>query len=163
VKNQIKPALSGVTISEPKVSTLDKALEVIYERHGPSSAKTTQSVQSGMFALALRHDACTVNPVRDTMTISVARSRPRALTDAEEKELLRLLPTVPLAVAHDLPDTRITGEGLVIQPRTKSDAGWRVIALPPFAVQMLRRRRGEVRPNAPGRHRVQRPRVQAST
>lgn len=44
---------------------------------------------------------------------------------------------------------RITGRGLYIQERPKSAAGWRVIALPPFAVDMLGRRQGERRFKGP--------------
>jgi integrase len=40
---------------------------------------------------------------------------------------------------------RVTGKGLVIQRRPKTAAGWRVLALPPFAVTMVRRRAGELR------------------
>jgi integrase len=40
---------------------------------------------------------------------------------------------------------RAPGAGLVIQPRPKSKAGWRVIAIPDFAVQMLERRRAAAR------------------
>ena len=35
---------------------------------------------------------------------------------------------------------RVAGQGLVVQPRPKTAAGWRVVALPEFAVRMLRRR-----------------------
>ncbi len=45
---------------------------------------------------------------------------------------------------------RVTGEGLRIQERTKSEAGWRVLALPPGAVEMIKRRQGERRLRAPG-------------
>jgi integrase len=38
---------------------------------------------------------------------------------------------------------RVPGDGLTIQPRSKTKAGWRVIALPDFAVRMLERRRVE--------------------
>lgn len=40
---------------------------------------------------------------------------------------------------------RVQGVGLVVQERTKSDAGWRVLALPDDLVEMLRRRRLELR------------------
>ncbi len=36
---------------------------------------------------------------------------------------------------------RVRGQGLVVQPRPKSAAGWRVVAIPPFAIEMLKRRR----------------------
>jgi integrase len=40
---------------------------------------------------------------------------------------------------------RIKGEGLEIQEKTKTRAGWRVLALPPRAVTMLQRRRDDER------------------
>jgi integrase len=39
---------------------------------------------------------------------------------------------------------RVKGEGLMIQPRPKTEAGWRRIAIPPYAVRMVQRRRDEV-------------------
>jgi integrase len=42
---------------------------------------------------------------------------------------------------------RVKGKGLMIQPKPKSKAGWRVIELPTWAVAMLRRRHGEMEPN----------------
>lgn len=44
---------------------------------------------------------------------------------------------------------RVAKAGLTVQHRTKTEAGWRVLALPPFAVAMIRRRRGERRLQAP--------------
>ncbi|MCO7221707.1 tyrosine-type recombinase/integrase [Klenkia sp. PcliD-1-E] len=35
---------------------------------------------------------------------------------------------------------RVPKQGLVVQPRTKTAAGWRVVAVPTFAVEMVRRR-----------------------
>lgn len=40
---------------------------------------------------------------------------------------------------------RLPGRGLVVQERPKTAAGWRVLALPSFAVQMAQRRAGELR------------------
>lgn len=40
---------------------------------------------------------------------------------------------------------RLRGQGLVVQEWPKTGAGWRVLALPPFAVEMIRRRLGEAR------------------
>jgi integrase len=44
---------------------------------------------------------------------------------------------------------RVTGVGLIIQERPKTAAGWRVLALPPAAVEMIRRRDGEMRCRPP--------------
>jgi integrase len=35
---------------------------------------------------------------------------------------------------------RVPKRGMVVQPRTKTAAGWRIIAVPEFAVEMVRRR-----------------------
>lgn len=44
---------------------------------------------------------------------------------------------------------RVMGAGLVLQPRPKTEAGWRTLALPPYALEMLRGRRGRLRFHAP--------------
>jgi integrase len=44
---------------------------------------------------------------------------------------------------------RVRGAGLRIQPRTKTEAGWRRLALPPGAVSMLARRKTELRLTQP--------------
>lgn len=44
---------------------------------------------------------------------------------------------------------RVTGAGLVVQERTKTEAGWRVLALPPDLVGLVRRRREELRVDPP--------------
>jgi integrase len=44
---------------------------------------------------------------------------------------------------------RIKGRGMTVQHRTKTDAGWRVLALPGFAVAMLKRRTSELHFRAP--------------
>jgi integrase len=35
---------------------------------------------------------------------------------------------------------RVAGKGLIVQPRPKTEAGWRVIAVPRFAIELVRRR-----------------------
>jgi integrase len=35
---------------------------------------------------------------------------------------------------------RVAGQGLIVQPRAKTEAGWRVVALPTFAVERVRAR-----------------------
>lgn len=41
------------------------------------------------------------------------------------------------------------GVGLFIQPRPKTEAGWRVLAMPPYCVEMLARRETELRLDGP--------------
>jgi integrase len=145
-----------------------------------------------MFALAARHDATAVNPVRDTSPIRIQQKRARALTVTEANHLLERLHVSERARALDLPElvefmlatgcrigeacaarygnnsegkllldldagtwevnatiVREDGIGLFIQERPKSTAGWRVLALPPSAVEMLRRRASQLRLKAP--------------
>jgi len=45
---------------------------------------------------------------------------------------------------------RVKGHGLVVQPRPKTAAGWRVLALPQHAVDIIQRREGELRLAAEG-------------
>jgi integrase len=44
---------------------------------------------------------------------------------------------------------RVRGEGLRIQPRPKTAAGWRVLALPPYVVDIIKRRETERRLQGP--------------
>ena len=44
---------------------------------------------------------------------------------------------------------RLKGKGSVLQERTKSDAGWRVIALPDHLVEVCRRRMAMLWPRQP--------------
>jgi hypothetical protein len=61
----------------------------VVSTHGAGTAKTVRSVLSGMCALAVRHDALTVNPVREIrLTSSKPKDAPRALTIAEARQLL---------------------------------------------------------------------------
>ena len=190
IDNHIKPSLGGLRLRECSTGAVDRALKKISARSGPAAAKMTRTVLAGMLGLAMRHDAITVNPVRDTGPISrlTKKGRPRALTPAEVDYITDRARADDFAVNHDLPDLidwmlftgcrigeacaarravntegkqildldagtwevnatviRETGTGLLIQPRTKSDAGWRVLALPPTAVEMVRRRDTEAR------------------
>lgn len=188
IERYVKPALGGLQLREATTGRVDAALAVIRDKHGPGAAKSTRSVLSGMFGLAVRHDAVKVNPVREVETISVRRKRARAFTAEETTYVCDYARSSDFAIGHDLPDllewmlatgcrigeacaarpglnsegeqlldldagtweinatvVRVRGKGLTVQDWTKSDAGWRVVALPPFAVAMVRRRLSESR------------------
>lgn len=195
VKNQIKPALGGVRLSEVGVAVVNRALRTIKTRHGPGAAKTTKTALSGMFKHAIGEEAMTANPMRDAITVGGGESDPvRALTVTEVEDLSDLLRVDDPTIGYDLADlvdcmlatglrigeacavghrncpgrhphrsldleagtveidatlVRLKGKGMTVQHRTKSDAGWRVLALPPFAVAMFERRAGELRLRAP--------------
>jgi integrase len=188
VGSYVKPSLGALRIREARVRTIDRALKAIKTTHGLGAAKTTRSVLSSMFGMAVRHGALPTNPVRETSPISIPKKHARALTVEEVDEMLAKLRLSPRAVDLDLPDLadwmlgtgmrigevcairqetnsdgqelldlqsatvevnatviRERGQGLVIQERPKTAAGWRVLALPSYVVAMLERRGRELR------------------
>jgi hypothetical protein len=67
---QVIPSLGGLYVHELTTSVVDRHLRAVVSTHGPGTAKTVRSVLSGMCALAVRHDALTVNPAREIRLIS---------------------------------------------------------------------------------------------
>src|SRR5918995_3264675 len=61
---QILPALGELRVRELSVGVVDRHLATVRAKHGPSLAKTTRSVLSGLCALACRYDALATNPCR---------------------------------------------------------------------------------------------------
>lgn len=185
VERYVIPYVGSVRIGEADAGVIDAALKRIATDKGPSSARTTRSVLTGMFALATRHGAVTANPVRETRRITTESDLARALTITETKLLVETLAADEVAIAYDLPDLfdaglatgcrigeaiafrdtvldleagtveingtviRIKGIGLAVQERPKSAAGWRVLALPEYFVEILQGRRERVQFNPP--------------
>jgi integrase len=174
VQTHVVRALGGLRLREVGVPDVDRALKAIRAASGPSAAKTTKSVLSGMFKLAVRHGAVELNPVRDVTPIPTTRKPIRALTVNESEELINLLRADDRANMWDLPDlvefmlgtgcrigeacavrdsvldmvagtveinatvVRVHGQGLVVQERPKTAAGWRVLALPASVLDVIR-------------------------
>ncbi|HEX2306915.1 MAG TPA: tyrosine-type recombinase/integrase [Jatrophihabitantaceae bacterium] len=193
LENYVIPEISALRVREVSTPAVDRVLKAITAKGGPGAAKTTRSVLSGMFRLAVRHGAASTNPVREAGPITTPRkSRVRSLTQDEVDELRRLLRAHSRAVELDLTDivdfmlgtgvrigealavrhgtnadgeplldldhatveinatiVRVKGEGLVIQEWPKTAAGWRRLALPSYATQLIERRAKEHRPRAP--------------
>lgn len=193
VDRYIRRALGDMQIQEATAGRIAKALSTIRDKHGPGAAKSTRTVLSGMFSLAVRHDAASANPVRDAGKFGTGRrKRPRALTAEQAEYVTDFARSDEFATAHDLPDLidwmlftgcrigeacaarlgqnpdgellldldagtweinatviRVRRQGLIIQDWTKSDAGWRVLALPASAAALVRRRLAEARLWAP--------------
>jgi integrase len=191
--NYVIPEVGALRVREVSTPAVDRVIKTVTAKAGPGSAKTTRSVLSGMFRLAVRHGAVTANPVREAAPISAPRkSRVRSLTRDEVDELLLLVRAHARAVELDLPDlidfmlgtgvrigealavrrgtnadgeplldldhgtveinatiVRVKGEGLIIQEWPKTAAGWRRLALPSYAIDLIERRAGEQRPRAP--------------
>jgi integrase len=188
VARYVTPRMGALRLREVDTGLVADVLTAITAEHGPSAAKSAKSVLNGMFGLAVRYGALTVNPVRESGRLSVRRKVPRALTRTQETELADKLRAHERAVAWDLPDfvdwmlatgcrigealavrdgltadqelrldleagiwevdatsIRVKGNGVVIQEKPKSEAGWRRITVPRYAMEMLRRRQGELR------------------
>jgi integrase len=102
--NQVIPAIGGLRLREVRVSTIDRVLKTVRERNGVAVAKTTRSVMSGLFALAMRHDAMPANPVRDAERLHVVKKAHRVLTLDEVRDLRAKIAADQKAVDWDLPD-----------------------------------------------------------
>lgn len=104
VNRYILPHLGRRRIREVTTSVVDRLLGTLIDRHGPSSAKQAKSALTGMFGLAVRHDAAPVNPLRETRSIPRARRLPRALTPQEQHDITDALRASERAAELDLPD-----------------------------------------------------------
>jgi integrase len=102
--NQVIPAIGSLRLREVTVSRVDRLLKATTERNGPAVAKATRAVLSGMFGLAVRHDAIRSNPVRDVASIRQRPRERRTLTLAEVRDLRAKLAADDRAVDQDLPD-----------------------------------------------------------
>ncbi|MGW0518229.1 site-specific integrase [Crossiella sp. NPDC003009] len=181
---QVFPELGALRIREVTVSRVDRVVKGVRKKHGPSVAKVTRTVLSGLFGMAVRHDAMDSNPARDVAAIQVQPKKPtQALELVEARELRAKIHASKQARDWDLPDltdfmlatglrigeaaavtwdaldldggtvevggtvVRVRGVGLVIQPKTKTKAGFRKLELPGWMVATLKRRKRVAEPN----------------
>jgi integrase len=113
------PALGELRLREVTVPAIDRLLASVHSAHGPTAAKSTRSVVSGILGLAVRHGLLVTNPVRETPARRGprgSRRRPRALTLEEAHQLRARLADDPTALRQDLPDLLafLLGTGLRI-------------------------------------------------
>src|SRR5215203_5767854 len=121
---QILPALGELKVRELSVGVVDRHLATVRAKHGPSLAKTTRSVLSGLCALGCRYEALATNPCRDVAKISTKPKRPpTALTTDELRRLHHSLSVDQQSIERDLPDLVLfltatglrIGEALAVQ------------------------------------------------
>lgn len=175
LKVHVVPALGRVRLSEVSVGLVDRFLKA---RESAATAKRCRVVLTGMFGMAVRHDALEQNPVRDTARRTAEREPVRAMTVGEVVALratvaswaggnghgppraldlpeivdvmlgtgarigeILAIREVDLALGADPPTVAITGTIVENrrQPKPKSDASWRTLVLPAFAVASIRR------------------------
>jgi integrase len=130
IDNYVVPLAGALRVREVGTPAIERILKAVAAKGGPGAARTSRSVLSGMFRLAVRHGAVTTNPVREAAAIATPpRPRARALTRAEEIDLVQLLRANQRAVDLDLPDlvefmlgtgVRI-GEALAVRHGTNAD------------------------------------------
>lgn len=186
VGRYLRPALGSLRVAEATTARCDALLQRVRGQHGPAAARSCRAILNGVFAVAIRNDALTVNPVRETNPIASRARPPRALSSDEIDDLTDRARSDERAVMLELPDlidfglatgcrigealalrdefvtindegaaaeiaataVRLKGRGMLVQERTKTEAGHRALPLPSQAAQMVLRRRSEARLNA---------------
>ena len=104
IDKQIAPALGNVRVREASVGLIDRHLRAVEIKHGAALAKQTKTVLGQICALAVRHDAMTTNPVRETSSISTKPKKPpRSFTEPQALQLLAFLTYDDRASARDVP------------------------------------------------------------
>lgn len=172
----ITVALGGVRLAETKVSTVDRFFKALIAEGKLSKPRNAKIVLGQMFSLAVRHDAISLNPVREISRIPKPKHEIRSMRPADLLEVYRATAVYDakakpaflsdfvtfmlgtgarigeaLAVRWsdiDLGATKPTvtisgtiqqfsGVPIYRQNWTKNTAGYRVVVLPRFAVDML--------------------------
>jgi integrase len=101
----VLPALGQLKLREVTSSRVVKFLTNVRNNSGPSVAKTTRTVTSGILHYAQQNDAVERNVAKDILPLSgKPKKQPRALTKDERARWLDQLRTDTTAVARDLPD-----------------------------------------------------------
>lgn len=101
---QVLPALAKVKVRELSVGLVDRHIRAVVKANGPSLAKQTKSVLSGICGTAARLDLIDHNPVRDVGRIAVPTKVPTALDLAQLRAVRAWVNTDPKARERDLPD-----------------------------------------------------------
>ncbi|MGW5521680.1 tyrosine-type recombinase/integrase [Gordonia sp. NPDC003950] len=103
VRTYVVPAMGELRVRECTTSRCNGHLQTVSEKIGAATAKVMRSVLSGMFQLAIDNGACDRNPLRD-LRITAPKSKPKALSIEEVRDLRTRLRADPKAVRSDVPD-----------------------------------------------------------
>lgn len=105
IKTKVIPGIGGLALYEISVPILEVAIATVRESSGVSAAQTYKTVLSGLFGLAVRNGALTVNPVSSTARITGnKKTKSRSLTVEEAKLLITSLGNDDEAVAKGVRD-----------------------------------------------------------
>jgi len=99
----VVPGVGGLLVRESTTPRLDTFVRRVAADVGVPTAKLAKTVLSGALAVAVRHGAVSVNPMREVATPRQVRSEVRALSMAEVGQLRADLATDPAAASVDLP------------------------------------------------------------
>lgn len=100
IRNHITPGIGQLRINEATPSRLDAFVRSL---DGQGTAKRSRAILSGAFGLATRYGLTQHNPMRETSSVKVKKSQPRALTSAELRTFRRMASYYTTA---DLPGAR---------------------------------------------------------
>ena len=95
----INPRLGGLRLTEARTGVVDEALARV--DHAGRTTRVTRSVLAQMFAMAVRHDAITANPMREVRPSPRRRRAVQALSVEQAHDLLRLTRAHQDGVARD--------------------------------------------------------------
>ncbi|WP_052061921.1 site-specific integrase [Rhodococcoides fascians] len=101
VGKRIVTALGNLQIREATTQRIDAFVAEIVTRSGVSTAKIARTILTGMFKIAVRFGACTVNPVREIeVKASKRKARPKSMDPAVLADVLTAVreSTVPCPV-----------------------------------------------------------------
>ena len=135
----VTPGLGGLRLSEVTVSTLDRFLIAVTANHGPATARGVRSAVSGMLQLAIRHDALRTDRTAVQLDL-IDLVEFLGGTGCRIGEACALRPGWVDLAGGVLEIAAQWGESGSIEERTKTSAGWRVIAAPPNVMALLSRR-----------------------
>lgn len=161
-------SIAALTLREAnRLQVLERWLRAVADARGAGAAKTARSVLSGTFTLAMRYQVIDHNTVRDlrpakpTEPRKSARDTGRAFTREERKAVLKAADSLPVSVDLDVADlvywlagtgVRISEalgqrvstvdleKGTVLVQGTKTEASTRVLTLPPWLLQRMKKR-----------------------
>lgn len=170
VEQFVDPGLGALRLREVNAQALDRMLTAVLQHHGAANARAVRSVTVGMCKLAVSYGAMGAVPTPTVALGSarkVVRSLTRVEADELLEKLagdetighLDLVDVVTFMLATGLRIGEVCalrveqvdlGAGTVevnatvtrygLEERPKSKSGWRVIAVPPRIVELLRRR-----------------------
>ncbi|GAB3566030.1 hypothetical protein GCM10027445_12180 [Amycolatopsis endophytica] len=101
----LRDAVGQLRVNDVRVSTINRIITTVRDRHGRGAASHTKVVLSGIFALVVRHDALDKNPVREIESLGKKnRKKERLVNDKTINRVLGVFHASEEAQRWDLVD-----------------------------------------------------------